>query len=80
MLGEQARERADYAAALAAYGRAAEVAFDSRTVQYNVGLMALRLGDVQRAKFHAEKAIAIDPFQPYGHQLMARIRQVQRQN
>ncbi len=80
MLGEQARERADYAGALAAYGRAADVAFDSRTVQYNVGLMALRLGDVQRAKFHAEKAIAIDPFQPYGHQLMARIRQVQRQN
>ncbi len=77
MLGEQARERGDYESAKAAYARAADVAYDSRTVQFNTGLMALRLGDVKRAAFHAEKAIEIDPFQPYGHQLMARIRQVE---
>ena len=73
MLAEAKREKGQKEEALKGYIRSAEVAHDSRTVQFNVGLMALRLGDVDRARLHAERAIEIDPFQPYGHQLLSRL-------
>ena len=78
MLAEAKREKGQIEEALEDYIRSAEVAHDSRTVQFNVGLMALRLGDVNRARLHAERAIEIDPFQPYGHQLLTRIDQFSR--
>jgi len=77
MQGEKARERGDRSAALQAYERAATIAYDSRTVQYNIGLMMLRFGEVSRSIKHAETAIEIDPFQPYPYRLLARIYQKQ---
>lgn len=73
MQGEKQRELGLRNDALASYLRAAEVAYDSRTMQYNAGLMALRLGDIARARKHAMQAIQIDPYQPYAHQLLQRI-------
>lgn len=81
MQGERARERGERDAALQAYEKAAQVARDSRTVQYNIGLMMLRYGEVARAVKYAEAALAIDPFQPFPYRLLARIYQRQgRQN
>ncbi len=77
MQGERARERGERSAALQSYQRAAEVARDSRTVQYNIGLMMLRYGEVTRAAEYAETALAIDPFQSYPYRLLARIYQGQ---
>tara|TARA_Y100001933_G_scaffold257740_1_gene304625 strand:+ start:711 stop:2528 length:1818 start_codon:yes stop_codon:yes gene_type:complete len=73
MRAEGKREKGQLREALEDYIRTAEVAHDSRTVQFNVGLMALRLGDVNRARLHAQRAIEIDPFQSYGHRLMDQI-------
>ena len=73
MRAEGKREKGQFREALEDYIRTAEVAHDSRTVQFNVGLMVLRLGDVNRARLHAQRAIEIDPFQPYGQRLMDQI-------
>ena len=77
MQGERARERGERAAALEAYRETARVARDSRTVQYNIGLVMLRYGEVDSAVKYAEAALAIDPFQPYPYRLLARIYQGQ---
>ncbi len=74
MLGERQRVYGDRQAALLAYGRAAAIAFDSRTVQFNVGLMMLRLGEASQAERYAEAALSIDPFQRQTRALLARIR------
>ena len=73
MRAEGKREKGQLRESLEDYIKTAEVAHDSRTVQFNVGLMALRLGDVNQARLHAQRAIEIDPFQPYGQRLMDQI-------
>jgi tetratricopeptide (TPR) repeat protein len=73
MLGERMRVYGERQAALNAYERAAAIAFDSRTVQFNVGLMMLRLGELAKAEQHAEAALSIDPFQRQTLALLARI-------
>ncbi|MFT5088099.1 MAG: tetratricopeptide (TPR) repeat protein [Planctomycetota bacterium] len=77
MRGENARERGERRAALEAFERAAVIAHDSRTVQYNVALMMLRIGEVARSIKFAKTAIEIDPFQAYPYRLLARVYQRQ---
>ena len=74
MLGEYHRGRQEYEDALAAYEKAAEVAYDSRTVRYNVGLLNYKGGRLQEARRHAEASLEIDPWQQSGAKtLLSRI-------
>ena len=75
MIAERQRVDGDYEKAIITYKKAALVAHDSRTVQYNIGLMMLRLGQIEAAEYHAMKAIGLDPFRPHPYKLLAKILQ-----
>ena len=51
---------------------------ESAEVPYNIGVAQLKLENERAAQKAFERAIEIDPFQPYGHQLLARIDQFRR--
>ena len=62
---------------MAAYEQAAALAFDSRTMRFNVALKLFEIGELDRAMSHAADAAAIDPWQPTPYRLMAHIEREQ---
>jgi tetratricopeptide (TPR) repeat protein len=79
MEGERHRAAGRQEEAIAAYERAAELAFDSRTARYNVALMLFRYNKLDQAMAHVQAAWRLDPWQRAPQQLMALIRQQQEQ-
>ncbi len=77
MAGEERLWAGDRAGATAAYEQAAALAFDSRTVRFNVALKLFAAGELDRAMDHAAAAAAIDPWRPIPYRLMARIEREQ---
>ena len=77
MAGEEHLWAGDRSGATAAYEQAAAVAFDSRTVRFNVALKLFEVGELDRAMSHAADAAAIDPWQPTPYRLMAHIEREQ---
>ena len=73
MIAERERVDGDLQKSIDAYKQAAHVAHDSRTVQYNIGLMLLRLNQIDVAENYARKAIKLDPFRPQPYKLLAKI-------
>ncbi|MEE3234786.1 MAG: DUF2723 domain-containing protein [Candidatus Latescibacterota bacterium] len=73
MIAERQRVDGDFQKSIDAYKQAALVAHDSRTVQYNIGLMLLRLNQIEAAENHARKAIKLDPFRSHPYKLLAKI-------
>ena len=73
MAGEERLWAGDRAGATAAYKQAATLAFDSRTVRFNVALKLFEAGELDRAMDHAAAAAAIDPWQATPYRLMAHI-------
>ena len=77
MAGEERLWAGDRAGATAAYEQAAALAFDSRTMRFNVALKLFEVGELDRAMDHAAAAAAIDPWRPTPYRLMARIEREQ---
>ncbi|MXY82984.1 MAG: DUF2723 domain-containing protein [Gemmatimonadetes bacterium] len=77
MAGEERLWAGDRAGAMAAYEQAAALAFDSRTMRFNVALKLFEIGELDRAMSHAADAAAIDPWQPTPYRLMAHIEREQ---
>lgn len=77
MVGEQQLALGRQAEAVRAYERAAEVAFDSRTMRYNIAVVLYRCGELERARVHALAAREIDPWQPGPYRLLARLARLQ---
>lgn len=77
MAGEERLWAGDRAGATAAYEQAAALAFDSRTMRFNVALKLFEVGELDRAMDHAAAAVAIDPWRPTPYRLMARIEREQ---
>jgi hypothetical protein len=73
MRGEYELDHGRPAAAVAAYEHAASVAFDSRTMRFNVALALARCGESGRAWPHALAARDLDPWQAAPHRLLARL-------
>ncbi len=73
MFAEQHRIKGNLQESVYAYKRAAKIAHDSRTVQYNIGLMLMRLNQIESAEFHARNAIELDPFRQHPYKLLAKI-------
>jgi predicted Zn-dependent protease len=77
MVGEQRLGQGRKAGAIRAYERAGQVASDSRTMRFNVGVALLRCGELEQARAHALAAREIDPWRPGPYRLLARIAQRQ---
>ena len=73
MLGERERLGGRKAESMRAYEKAGEVAFDSRSMRFNVALMLLRGGELELAKKHARAALELDPWQAGPYRLLAHI-------
>ena len=73
MFAERHRVEGNLQESVYAYKRAAEIAYDSRTVQYNIGLMLMRLNQNKSAELYARKAIELDPFRQHPYKLLAKI-------
>jgi Flp pilus assembly protein TadD len=73
MFAERHRVDGNLQESVDAYKRAAKIARDSRTVQYNIGLMLMRLNQIESAELHAKNAIKLDPFRPHPYKLLAKI-------
>ena len=74
MVGEQYQFQGDIEGALPAYKKAAEIAHDSRTTQFNVALILLKNNRVEESLKHAQATCRIDPWQPRCYRLMSQIR------
>ena len=77
MLGEQQRLLGRDEQALEAYEKAAEIAYDSRTVRFNVGLMYFRQKRLEEAARHLRASLEIDPWKPDPYRLLAEVLQRQ---
>ena len=75
--GEQRLALGQKAEAIHAYERAADVAFDSRTMRFNVAVLLYRCKELERARVHALAAREIDPWRPGPYRLLARLARVQ---
>ena len=73
MRAEHHRSAGRRTAAAKAYEAAAQLAFDARTVRYNVSVMSLRDNRLRDALRHAQAASAIDPMRPEPLRLIAAI-------
>jgi hypothetical protein len=73
MLGEREWVERRENEAIRAYEKAGAVAFDSRSMRFNVALMLLRGGEFERAQEHARAAQELDPWQAGPYRLMAHI-------
>lgn len=73
MLGEQRRVLGQRQEAIEAFEKAAQLAFDSRSMRFNVALMLYRYDELTKAMDHARVARKIDPWQVSPYRLMARI-------
>lgn len=77
MVGEQRLVLGKQAEAIDAYERAADMAFDSRTMRFNVAVLLYRCKELERARVHALAAREIDPWRPGPYRLLARLARVQ---
>jgi len=77
MVGEQLREQGKHEAAYQAFEKAAEVAFDSRTMRFNVAVMFYRNQRNEEAMEHARAARDLDPWQANPYRLMGYIKRRQ---
>ena len=77
MLGEHLRALGRDERALEAYEKAAEIARDSRTVRFNVGLMYFRQKRLEEAAGHLKASLEIDPWMVDPYRLLAEILQRQ---
>jgi tetratricopeptide (TPR) repeat protein len=73
MLGERQRRQGQKVWALQAYEKAAEIAYDSRTVHFNVALMYFKNNQLNEAVRHLKEALKIDPWQLDPYRLMAKV-------
>jgi len=73
MQGEWERSEGRGRESIRAYERAGAMAFDSRSMRFNVALMLLRTGELERAQEHARAALNLDPWQAGPYRLLAHI-------
>ena len=73
MEGERQRYLGREEAACKVYEQAAEVAYDSRSARFNIGLMMYKYGRLEDAARHVEAARKLDPWKSDPHRLLAHI-------
>jgi len=71
MLGERERLEGRKEESIRAYEEAGRVAFDSRSMRFNVALMLLRSGEFEGAQENARAALELDPWQAGPYRLLA---------
>ena len=75
MKGSLRQHQGDEKGAMESFERAARVAYDSRTVRYNIGLIYYKNNRLKAAARHLRASLSIDPNQTQARRLLGKIHQ-----